>query len=90
MPNMFEHHWKRKRAQRLNTVMRGEVQITRRGDRFHLVCPFNEHLVVTLKRLGGYWRSRSGVWSLPTTNANDLRNTLRAHFEPAQLPEGWR
>lgn len=87
---MFDHHWKRKRAQRLNTILRGEVQITRIGDRLHLVCPFDAHLVGTLKRLGGWWRHRSGVWSLPLTSQNDLRNTLKAHFTPAQLPEGWR
>lgn len=87
---MLTHHWNRKRAQRTNTLMRGEVSITAKGTRYHLVCPYNEHLVGTLKRIGGWWRPRSGIWSLPTSAREPLRSTLRAHFQASQLPEGWR
>jgi hypothetical protein len=63
--SFYGRYWENKREYHATIRKQGRVLVTSVASRLQVISPFNPEFREGAKRIGGFWRSRSRVWTFP-------------------------
>ena len=61
--SFFDKHWREYRAKVAFHKMRGDVVITRKGRKLHVICPDSEDFCNVARVMLGVYKVDSRIWS---------------------------
>ena len=56
------------------------ITTEKRGDKVEIICPYNDHVIAALKKLGGKWNGANRAWNVPARAEKEARAALIATF----------
>lgn len=84
----FKGHWTHLRERRDQVRAEGGVDVQKVGRRYHVVSSYNNEFRAGLVSLGGRWRDRSQVWSVPVATRPHLIALIEKCYGAEKVP-GW-
>lgn len=74
-------HWNNHRKHNQHIRDAGEIEVRRVMTKLQVVAPFDARFPPLARSIGGKWRHRSQIWSIPSANEAQLLQFLRDIFD---------